>query len=101
MKYRQLKFVGKIEKGFDFLGYYFSPSRKLRPSMKSLNNLLTNSRRLYEQGCDVNRLRLYVSRWFSYIQAELKGFVSLRGGLKKYLVLVFKNLKIKEKKVIQ
>jgi hypothetical protein len=39
-----------VEKGFDFLGYHFHPSRKLRPAAESLRRLAVRASRLYEQG---------------------------------------------------
>ncbi len=42
-------FIGRIEKGFDFLGYHFSP-RGLTPARQTIENLLERAIRLYEQG---------------------------------------------------
>ncbi len=33
------RFIGKTERGFDFLGYRFRPGRKLRPAQQSLDRL--------------------------------------------------------------
>jgi hypothetical protein len=46
---KEKRFVGRIEKGFDFLGYHFNPGRKLRPSAESLRRLVIRAGRLYEQ----------------------------------------------------
>jgi hypothetical protein len=46
--HRQKRFIGRIDGGFDFLGYRIHPSRKLRPSTESLHRLATRARRLYE-----------------------------------------------------
>jgi hypothetical protein len=58
--HRQKRFIGRIDGGFDFLGYRIHPSRKLRPSTESLHRLATRARRLYEQGAGHGRLRRYV-----------------------------------------
>jgi len=36
---QEKRFIGRIEKGFDLLGYHFHPSRKLRPSAENLRRL--------------------------------------------------------------
>ena len=41
-------FIGRIEKGFDFLGYHFSP-RGLTPARQTMVNFLERAIRLYEQ----------------------------------------------------
>jgi len=50
-----------MEKAFDFLGYHFHRSRKLRPSAESLRRLVERARRLYEKKGDHNRFWQYVS----------------------------------------
>ena len=71
------RFIGRIDKGFDFLGYYFYPGRRLRPSSKSLQRLTERAGRLYEQGAGFERLRLYVLRWTSWLWGKLAGLMSL------------------------
>lgn len=92
---QEKRFIGRVEKGFDFLGYHFYPSRKLRPSVESLRRLTERARRLYEQKGDLNRLWQYVTRWVSYIRGGLCGLVSLVGGIKRYWVYVLNQLQIK------
>ena len=75
-------FVGRVEQGFDFLGYRFHPSRKLRPSDESLRRLSSRASRLYEQKGDINRLWLYVIRWTRYLWGGLSAMVSHAGGIK-------------------
>ena len=89
------KFIGRINKGFDFLGYRFKPNCKLRPSKTAIQRFVKHARRLCEQGADWNRLRLYVTRWLGYIHGGLKGLVSRKGGIKYYLVFILKQLDIK------
>ena len=50
--------------------------------------------RLKEQGADIRRLWLYVKRWTLWLWSGLRGEISLRGGYKKYLVFVLKQLQI-------
>lgn len=87
--------MGKIEKGFDFLGYQFIPGKKLRPSTICLQRFVEHARQLFEQRAAYDQLRLYVTRWLNYIHAGLKFIVSRKGGIKLYIVLILKNLGIK------
>ena len=89
------RFIGRIDTGFEFLGYHFYPGRRLRPSSKSLQRLTERAGRLYEQGACYERLRLYVLRWTSWLWGKLAGLISLKGGVKRYLIHVFRQLPIK------
>lgn len=92
--HREKRFIGRLDKGFDFLGYRIHPSRKLRPAAGSLQRLVTRARRLYEQGADNGRLRRYVTRWTRWLWGGLDGRVCRKGGLRHYLVFVLKQLQI-------
>ena len=59
------RYIGKTEKGFDFLGYRFKPHKLLASAVQSLTRLLERVRRLHEKGADSHRLRQYVQRWVS------------------------------------
>lgn len=70
-------FIGYIEKGFDFLGYYFSRKR-LSLAAKTIENALEKRRQLYEQqktapdkGAAI--LGDYVTRWRRWTRAGLSG----------------------------
>jgi hypothetical protein len=92
--HQKKRFIGRIDNGFDFLGYRIHPSRKLRTSTESLQRLATRARRLYEQGAETCRLRQYVTRWTHWLWGGLDGHVSRKGGLRRYLVFVLKQLQI-------
>ncbi len=68
-------FIGRIEKGFDFLGYHFSP-RGLTLARQTIVNFLERAIRLYEQepGEDLVPARLgsYVRRWCGWARAGLQ-----------------------------
>ena len=87
-------FVGRVEKGFDFLGYRIHRGRKLRPALQSLNRLIERARRLHEQGADEDRLRQYVRRWFTWLGSGLHGRVSTKGRFPRIYVYVLKKLNI-------
>ena len=69
-------FIGRIEKGFDFLGYHFSP-QGLTLARQTIENFLERVIRLYEQepGDDLvpARLGAYVRRWRRWSAAGLAG----------------------------
>jgi hypothetical protein len=64
--------IGRIERGFDFLGYHFSP-KGLGIAKKTLENFLLRAIRLYEQepseAFSSARLGLYVQRWVQWAGA--------------------------------
>jgi RNA-directed DNA polymerase len=55
-------FIGRIAKGFDFLGYSFEP-KGLSVVSKTLANFLERKTQLYEQGATVRRIGKYVRNW--------------------------------------
>ena len=67
-------FIGRIERGFDFLGYHFGPDG-LSVAKKTVENFVARAIRLYEQepgeACASSRLGLYVRRWVRWVQAGL------------------------------
>jgi len=69
-KHPDKTFIGKAEKGFDFLGYHFEPG-VLKPSCQTLKNHAERICRLYEQGAGWNRIRQYVRRWVSWLKAGI------------------------------
>ena len=77
------RFIGKTEKGFSFLGYFFKSGRKLRPAKESLNRVVERTNRLIKQGTDVCRIREYVTRWYCYFHAGLLGIATYKGGIKR------------------
>jgi hypothetical protein len=66
--------MGRIEKGFDFLGYHFSPEG-LGVAKKTIENFVSRAIRLYEQepgeAIASARLGLYVQRWVSWTRAGI------------------------------
>ncbi len=73
-KHPDKTFIGRIEKGFDFLGYYFSRGN-LRLAAKTVRNFVARFHRLYEQQRTVRegtvRLGDYVARWLHWTRAGL------------------------------
>ncbi len=65
-KHPDKTFIGRIERGFDFLGYHFSPDGLL-VAKKTVENFVARAIRLYEQepgeALASSRLGLYLRRW--------------------------------------
>ena len=73
-KHPDKTFIGRIEKGFDFLGYHFSP-QGLGLARKTVGNFIARATRLYEQEREnpqgYSRLGLYVRRWVRWTEGGL------------------------------
>ncbi len=63
-------FVGRADRGFDFLGYRLEPGRLMvsRPAFQKLAERIS---RLYEQGADDLRVGQYARRWIQWAGAGL------------------------------
>jgi hypothetical protein len=76
-KHPDKTFIGKVEKGFDFLGYHFSPEG-LSVADSTVKRFIEKATRLYEQ--EVGKpegfplLGLYVRRW---VRWAVSGLVSI------------------------
>ena len=67
-KHPDKTFIGRIAKGFDFLGYSFEP-KGLSIAPKTLANFLDRITQLYEQGADHRRVGKYVRNWLRWSNA--------------------------------
>ncbi len=74
LKHPDKTFVGRIERGFDFLGYHFGPGG-LTLAVKTIERFVAHAIRLYEQepgeALASSRLGHYVRRWISWAGAGL------------------------------
>ena len=74
-KHPDKTFIGRIEKGFDFLGYHLSP-KGLSPACKTVENFIARATRLYEQERENPKsspqLGLYMQRWVRWVGAGLE-----------------------------
>ena len=65
-------FIGRIERGFDFPGYHFSPNG-LTAARETLKRFVSRATRLYEQEpgkpYDSSLLGLYVKLWLRWLWA--------------------------------
>ena len=70
-KHPDKTFIGRIAKGFDFLGYSFEP-KGLSIAPKTLANFLDRKTQLYEQGATVRRIGQYVRCWWRWVRAGVE-----------------------------
>lgn len=79
-KHPDKTFIGKIERGFDFLGYHFG-SKGLSVAEKTIVAFIDKASRLYEQERGGNnyssRFEIYVRRWLGWVKG---GIVRSRCG---------------------
>jgi hypothetical protein len=79
-------FVGRISRGFDFLGYRISPAGLIGLARQSVQQTVERINRLYEQGvgrgCSTRvteiRIGQYVRRWWAWVRGGM--LRACRGG---------------------
>jgi RNA-directed DNA polymerase len=82
-------FIGRIRRGFDFLGYAFKPTG-LEVAPPTVERCVQRVSRLYEQGVDMIHIGTYVRRWLRWARSGLR---ALGAGLsERALVLVVRSL---------
>ena len=72
-------FIGRVAKGFDFLGYPVSP-QGLSVAAQTWSNFLEHRRRLYERAprcLAASRRGAYVQRWMAWIRGDLRGMLTV------------------------
>ena len=77
-------FIGRTERGFDFLGYHFGP-QGLKVAKATFKRFIDRAVRLYEQEpgepCGSFRFGLYVQRWLRWVTAGGVQFKSCGGRM--------------------
>jgi len=64
-------FIGRISRGFDFLGYCFGTTGLVGVAKQSLERFVERATRLYEQDADTDRIEEYVRRWLTWCKSGL------------------------------
>jgi RNA-directed DNA polymerase len=64
-------FVGRISRGFDFLGYRLAPAGVVGVAWASVHQCVERISRLYEQGADAIRIGQYVVRWWTWVRSGM------------------------------
>jgi hypothetical protein len=79
-KHSDKTMIGRVERGFDFLGYYLKPYR-LDVSEKTVERFMERIFRLYEQESpNKNRLGEYVLRWVYWVRSGLRISLDKKAG---------------------
>ena len=88
-------FIGRIDKGFDFLGYRFNATGILRLAQKTIDNYQEKLSRLYEQNAPDQRVRDYQRAWLRWaiggirlIKEPLIKVISAQAGIHKSLIFL-------------
>ncbi len=64
-------FVGRISRGFDFLGYRLSAAGVVGVAWPSVQSCVERINRLYEQGACALRIGQYVRRWWTWARSGI------------------------------
>jgi hypothetical protein len=64
-------FIGRVSRGFDFLGYRFSSAGLVGVALQTVVRCVERMNRLYEQGADQVRIGDYVRRWCVWVRSGL------------------------------
>ncbi|NEO96202.1 MAG: reverse transcriptase, partial [Moorea sp. SIO3G5] len=78
LKHPDKTFIGRIVRGFDFLGFWFSTSG-LGIARQTVERMLENVARLYEHAAPIERIEAYFKRWWRWV----------KGGINSLLLSVF------------
>ncbi|MGR3317917.1 MAG: reverse transcriptase domain-containing protein [Candidatus Anammoxibacter sp.] len=73
-------FIGRVDHGFDFLGYSMKP-KSIRVAKGTFKRFTERISRLYEQGAGIDRVWEYVKHWFKWVRTGIrrKGQVGING----------------------
>ena len=74
-KHPDKTFIGRISRGFDFLGYRFAP-QGLGVARVTVERFVERVSRLYEQGATASRIGEYAWRWWSWVRGGLLSVAS-------------------------
>ena len=79
-KHPDKTFIGRVEKGFDFLGYHLKPE-SLAPSCQTIKKHAKQICWLYEHGAGIDRIRQYIWRWPLWLKSRLGQLKTLYLGI--------------------
>jgi len=65
-------FIGRVSRGFDFLGYLFTPAG-LEVAPRAVARCVERVSQLYERGADLVRIGTYVRYWQRWARSGLRG----------------------------
>ncbi len=76
-KHPDKTFIGKVERGFDFLGYFLKPAMVI-VAFRTMKRFLQRITQLYEQGADIVRIREYVRHWLKWVRSGIGGVAKMK-----------------------
>ena len=76
VKHPDKTFIGRVAKGFDFLGYWFSPAG-LGIARKTVERMVENMLRFYEQGAPDERIEAYFLRWCRWVTGGISASLKI------------------------
>ncbi|NEQ65754.1 MAG: reverse transcriptase [Symploca sp. SIO2D2] len=65
-------FIGRIARGFEFLGYWFDTTG-VGVAQKTVDRMMAKVTQLYERGASVGRIGDYLRRWVGWVKGGLWG----------------------------
>jgi len=80
-------FIGKICRGFDFLGFTFSPSG-IGVACQTIGRFADHLSLLYEQGADTISIGAYVQRWMRWVRSAME----MWGVWLRCLIAIYRNM---------
>jgi len=72
VKHPDKTFIGRVARGFEFLGYWFSSSG-LRVARKTVDRMMAKVAQLYELGASNGRIGDYHRRWVGWVRGGVFG----------------------------
>lgn len=69
-KHPDKTFIGKVAKGFDFLGYFLKP-RCFYVAKTTIAKFLERIVQLYEQSADLHRIGQYIRNWLRWVRGGI------------------------------
>ena len=76
-KHPDKTFIGKVERGFDFLGYFLKPEM-VNVAISTLKRFAKRITQLYGQGADYLRIGEYVRHWLKWVRSGIGELAELR-----------------------
>jgi hypothetical protein len=67
-KHPDKTFIGRVERGFDFLGYFLKPEM-VNVSISTLKRFALRISLLYEQSADIVSIGEYVRHWLKWVRS--------------------------------
>jgi len=64
-------YIGRIQNGFDFLGYRFNEKGIIGLAAKTVKNFMEKTAKLYEQCATDHRIRCYINKWIGWVVAAI------------------------------